>query len=158
MKNKRNIYCDYHFWEAFFDLEENILYDRSKRKLWDAFFDFLSNNNVYFNISKQDVNEESNGGKNLKEISRKKGGAGLFFVSTSFPKVESMSDTDDKLLNSVFLTMLDVSECEALSHNYGVMVFNLPMIFSAKPSTTAVLPTPGSPIKQGLFFILLDRI
>ena len=31
-------------------------------------------------------------------------------------------------------------------------------IFSAKPSTTAVLPTPGSPIRQGLFFVLLERI
>ena len=31
-------------------------------------------------------------------------------------------------------------------------------IFSANPSTTAVLPTPGSPIKHGLFFVLLDKI
>ena len=31
-------------------------------------------------------------------------------------------------------------------------------IFCAKPSTTAVLPTPGSPIKHGLFFVLLDSI
>ena len=31
-------------------------------------------------------------------------------------------------------------------------------IFCAKPSTTAVLPTPGSPIKHGLFFVLLDKI
>ena len=31
-------------------------------------------------------------------------------------------------------------------------------IFSAKPSITAVFPTPGSPIKHGLFFCLLDRI
>ena len=31
-------------------------------------------------------------------------------------------------------------------------------IFSASPSTIAVLPTPGSPIRQGLFFVRLDRI
>ena len=31
-------------------------------------------------------------------------------------------------------------------------------IFWANPSTAAVLPTPGSPIKHGLFFVLLDRI
>ena len=31
-------------------------------------------------------------------------------------------------------------------------------IFCAKPSTTAVLPTPGSPTKQGLFLVLLERI
>ena len=31
-------------------------------------------------------------------------------------------------------------------------------IFSANPSAIAVLPTPGSPIKQGLFLLLLDKI
>ena len=28
----------------------------------------------------------------------------------------------------------------------------------ARPSTIAVLPTPGSPIRTGLFFVLRDRI
>ena len=32
------------------------------------------------------------------------------------------------------------------------------MIRHASPSTTAVLPTPGSPIKTGLFFVFLERI
>ncbi len=31
-------------------------------------------------------------------------------------------------------------------------------ILCAKPSTTAVLPTPGSPIKTGLFLVLRDKI
>ena len=31
-------------------------------------------------------------------------------------------------------------------------------IICARPSTTAVLPTPGSPIRQGLFLVLLLRI
>ena len=31
-------------------------------------------------------------------------------------------------------------------------------IFRASPSAMAVLPTPGSPIRQGLFFVLLQRI
>ena len=31
-------------------------------------------------------------------------------------------------------------------------------ILSAKPSAIAVLPTPGSPIKHGLFFVFLDKI
>ena len=31
-------------------------------------------------------------------------------------------------------------------------------IFWAKPSTIAVLPTPGSPINTGLFFVLRDNI
>ena len=31
-------------------------------------------------------------------------------------------------------------------------------IFSASPSAIAVLPTPGSPIRQGLFFVRLERI
>ena len=32
------------------------------------------------------------------------------------------------------------------------------IIRQAIPSTTAVLPTPGSPIKTGLFFVLRDKI
>ena len=31
-------------------------------------------------------------------------------------------------------------------------------ILSASPSAIAVFPTPGSPIRQGLFFVRLDRI
>ena len=31
-------------------------------------------------------------------------------------------------------------------------------ILCASPSTTAVLPTPGSPIRTGLFFVLRDKI
>jgi hypothetical protein len=31
-------------------------------------------------------------------------------------------------------------------------------ILKARPSAMAVLPTPGSPIKQGLFLVLLERI
>jgi len=31
-------------------------------------------------------------------------------------------------------------------------------ILCARPSTAAVLPTPGSPIKTGLFFVFLDKI
>ena len=31
-------------------------------------------------------------------------------------------------------------------------------IFCAKPSTIAVLPTPGSPIRHGLFLFLRDKI
>ena len=31
-------------------------------------------------------------------------------------------------------------------------------IFSARPSAMAVLPTPGSPIRQGLFFVRRERI
>ena len=31
-------------------------------------------------------------------------------------------------------------------------------IFNAKPSTIAVLPTPGSPTKTGLFFLRLPKI
>ena len=32
------------------------------------------------------------------------------------------------------------------------------LIFCARPSTIAVFPTPGSPIRQGLFFVLRLRI
>ena len=35
---------------------------------------------------------------------------------------------------------------------------SLATILCAKPSTIAVLPTPGSPISTGLFFVLLESI
>ena len=43
------------------------------------------------------------------------------------------------------------------------LFFKLPgtsplMIRCARPSTIAVLPTPGSPIKTGLFFVFRDKI
>jgi hypothetical protein len=35
---------------------------------------------------------------------------------------------------------------------------SLSTIRCARPSTTAVFPTPGSPIRQGLFFVRRDKI
>lgn len=132
MKNKRDIYCEYAFWEAFFEIEEKVCRDRTKRKFWDAFYEFLSNNNLYFNIPIQNVKDETLGGANLMIIRQKKGGAGVKFIPKKFPKFENITDDDDNRLNSVFLTMLDSSECEALSERYGVIVLNISMIFSAE--------------------------
>lgn len=132
MKNKRNIYCDYQFWEGFFGIEEEVVRNRKKRILWDAFYDFLSNNNLFFNIPKQDVNDETRGGINLNEIRHKKGGAGIKFIPNEFPCIESLSDSEDDRLNSVFLTMLDRSDCERLSKSFGIIVFNLEMVFTGE--------------------------
>ena len=68
MKDRQDIYCEYAFWEAFFEMEERVLRDRSKRMFWDSFYEFLSNNNLYFNIPNQGVNEETCGGDNLIKI------------------------------------------------------------------------------------------
>ena len=51
----------------------------------------------------------------------------------------------------------------AISSSQIVLFFKLSgtsflTILLAKPSTIAVLPTPGSPIKTGLFFVFLDNI
>ena len=54
-------------------------------------------------------------------------------------------------------TILDISTFTTLLF-FNVSGTSPAMIFSANPSTTAVFPTPGSPIKQGLFFVLLDNI
>lgn len=131
MKNKRDIYCDYRFWEEFFEMEYVVLHNHVMRKLWDAFYDFLSNNNLFFNIPAQSVSENTPGGINLNEIRQKKGGAGVKFIPNKFPKLEDLTNDDDNLLNAVFLTMLDSTECEALSAKYGVIVFNTSMIFTA---------------------------
>lgn len=132
MKNKRDIYCEYAFWEEFFRMEDEVIRNRNKRRLWDAFYDFLSNNNIFFDVSHQEINENTNGSSNLMEIRRKKGGAGIKFIPNQFPKFEDFSDNDDDRLNAVFLTTLETEVCESLSKRFGVIVFNLSMIFSAK--------------------------
>ena len=134
MKNKRNIYCDYQFWEDFFDMEDRLYSAREKTKLqiWFAFEDFLSNNNLFFNVLNQGVSDETNGGRKLNEIMHKKGGAGIKFIPKKFPRIELLSDDDDDRLNSVFLTTLNTPECEHLSKSFGVIVYNLDMIFSGE--------------------------
>ncbi|KAF7838522.1 Uncharacterized protein G2W53_007004 [Senna tora] len=60
----------------------------------------------------------------------------LYFApATSAPISNAMSLTSARLLGTSPLTIL-----------------------CAKPSTTAVLPTPGSPMRTGLFFVRLDKI
>lgn len=131
MKNKRDIYCEYAFWEAFFEMEEKVLHDRSKRKLWDAFYEFLSINNLFFDVPNQSVTEDTCGGKNLMLLRQEKGGAGIKFIPKKFPHINDLSDVDDNILNAIFLTVADTSECKNLSDRFGVIVFNLSMIFSA---------------------------
>lgn len=132
MKNKRNIYCEYAFWEAFFDMEEQVLHDRTKRKLWDAFYEFLTDNSLFFDIDTDHVMDGTPGGQNLMMLRQAKGGAGIKFIPETFPKLEEICDDDDDILNSVFLTMTDTSECKNLSRGLGMIIFNLSMIFSAE--------------------------
>ena len=54
-------------------------------------------------------------------------------------------------------TMLEISTVTTLLF-FRISGTSPDTIFCANPSTTAVLPTPGSPIKHGLFFVLLDKI
>lgn len=131
MKNKRDIYCEYPFWEAFFEMEKDVLHDRQKRRLWGEFCDFLFKNNLFFDIPNQSVDYETPGGKNLNELRHKKGGAGIRFIPKKYPKINNLTDNDDNILNSVFLTMEETAKCKKLSERFGVLVFNLPMIFSA---------------------------
>ena len=75
MRNKRDIYCEYHFWEDFFEMEDGISRNRDKRKIWDAFHDFLSNNNLLFDIPIQTIKSESPGGVRINELLQEKGGS-----------------------------------------------------------------------------------
>ena len=131
MRNKRDIYCEYHFWENFFEMEERISRNRDKRKIWDAFHDFLSNNNLLFDIPIQTIKSESPGGVRINELLQEKGGANIKFVPKEFLHIEKLSNSDDARLNSVFLTTMDTPSCENISERYGIIVLNLSMIFSA---------------------------
>lgn len=131
MKNKRDIYCEYQFWESFFEMEDKILRDRSKRKLWDSFYEFLTNNNIYFDVAHQSINEDTLGGQNLMKVRMEKGGAGIKFIPKKYPKIENLSNNDHNQLNSVFLTVAETSVCKSISDRFGVLVFNLDMILSA---------------------------
>ena len=131
MKTKRDIYCEYAFWESFFRLEEDIVRDRPKRKFWDSFYDFLISNNLLFNIPNQSIDPNSIGGQRLTELRHSKGGAGFSFIPKKFPKFDNISDFNDRQLNSVFLTTLDTTVCTDLSQKTGILVINLEMVFSA---------------------------
>ena len=131
MKDKLDIYCDYRFWEAFCDKEEEIKNDHHKRKLWDAFYDFLNSNNLFFNISSKSISKETCGGNKLLKIRHAKGGAEIRFIPEIYPRIEDASNDRDDLLNSVFLTILDSSVCKKLSSRYGVIVLNLSMVLTA---------------------------
>ena len=47
---------------------------------------------------------------------------------------------------------------ENIVHSFKLSGTSPLTILKAKPSAIAVLPTPGSPIKHGLFFVFLDKI
>lgn len=145
MKNKRNIYCDYEFWESFFKLENSIIRDRTKRKRWDSFYEFLSSNNLYFNIHSQQVPDESVGGKALFDLRQQKGGAGIKFIPKEFPQIEDFNDNDDDRLNSIFLTTLSDENCKHLSNQFGVIIFNLSIVFSSEH----IFVDNGQPFTKG---------
>ena len=76
----------------------------------------------------------------------------LFFIS--FKTFFSLSSNSPRYLAP--------ATKEAISNSQTVLFFKLagtsPLtILKAKPSTIAVLPTPGSPIKTGLFLVLRDK-
>ena len=133
MKSKRNVYCEYRFWNRFFEIEsqDEILKDRLARRLWDQFYLFLEDSILNFNIRKCDVDSGTLGGKALMAFFQQRGGANINFLSKNYPSLSSISNSDDDLLNSVFLTDESADYCNAISRNKGVLVFNLDMVFSA---------------------------
>lgn len=132
MKSKRDIYCDYEFWNSFFELESVIIKDRKKRCRWDSFCGFLTSNNLYFNISRCQILEDTDGGNALFDLCQQRGGAGIKFIPQEFPQIQELNDNDDDRLNSVFLTTKKEEECKFLSSQFGVLVFNLEMVFSSE--------------------------
>ena len=131
MRNRINIYCDSAFWMDYFDDELVALRDRNRCKAWVCFFDFLRNNNVFINLAKTDVDENTCGGRAIDELLRATGGAGIHFIPGRFPMIESLGNGNDDNLNSIFLTTKPESECEEMSQRLGVLVMNKEMVYRA---------------------------
>lgn len=134
MKDKRDIYCEYSFWESFFEMEDKVLKNRTQKMNWCYFYSFLSNNILYFDINREEADSESVGGQNIQDLLQAKGGANINFISQDFPKIADLKidNNDDQLLNSVFLTMSETTVCEKMSKRYGVLILNLSMVLSSE--------------------------
>ena len=77
-----------------------------------------------------------------------------FFFSTSFNKDFNLSSKSPRNFEPAKIL---AKSRENISLDFSFSGTSLFAILIASPSTIAVFPTPGSPIKTGLFFVLLDK-
>ena len=131
MKNRINIYCESAFWTDYFNDEQVALKDKNKRRSWDHFYDFLCKNNIFIDMAKSDIEEDTCGGKAIFDIMHATGGAGIHFMPGNLPIIELLTNENDDNLNSIFLTSKPNDECEKLSKSFGVIVMNKDMVYSA---------------------------
>ncbi len=75
--------------------------------------------------------------------------------SISFIKAFSRSSNSPLYFAPAIIAAKSIANTSFSFKDSGTSPF---AILCAKPSTIAVLPTPASPIKTGLFFVLLDKI
>ena len=78
-----------------------------------------------------------------------------FDFFTSFKTFLSLSSNSPRYLAPAIRDAMSSSQIILSFKHSGMSFFT---ILWARPSIIAVLPTPGSPIKTGLFFVFLDRI
>lgn len=133
MKTKRRVYCDYAFWNEFFDLEnsEKICNVRKNRKAWDAFMDFLEASIIIINIEKDKIDGGTKGGKEIFDFYKRSGGASIKCDKGVWPNVSEIKGDEDEVLNSVFLLNESTEFCNKRSKTTGVLFLNIDMIFSS---------------------------
>ena len=88
MRNRINIYCESAFWTDYFNDEQVALKDKNKRRSWDHFYDFLCKNNIFIDMAKSDIDEDTCGGKAIFDIMHATGGAGIHFMPGNLPIIE----------------------------------------------------------------------
>ena len=79
----------------------------------------------------------------------------FFAASTSFTTFLSLSSNSPRYFAPATILLKSTETSLFVFSGSGT---SPDAIFCAKPSITAVLPTPGSPIRQGLFFVRLESI
>ncbi|MFC4666646.1 hypothetical protein [Falsiporphyromonas endometrii] len=133
MKRRRRVYCEYRFLRDFLSSRPDILEPSddsiSLMDNWVSMYSFICKSDLVIDISTAEFQAEREKSPWLAMLWKKAvgGECGLQFEKEAFPKIEELRvrDTDNEILNAVFLADLQTSECKRLSELFGVIVINV---------------------------------
>lgn len=129
------IYCEIEFLQSFLQSFPVINFDiESLKKIetWISFYQFICKSHIILNISKDEFVNLTNENQWFKLLWKNSTGNSekLDFEKEAFPNIESLdgTNTNEDILNSIFLTTKDNEVCYKKSIDLGVFIFNLEMI------------------------------